>query len=181
MVKLTEYEIRLIAKIRGIKNYQNMSKEELLSTLDKLERITENLSKNGIHKIVKMQNLPLNELEQIERMNNLSLNELKKIAITRSIKNYKDISKEDLLIALLKSNQSHTKEYKGINEIQYLINKINDEDYYEPIKFKHSFDDNYIEYESRGDKYNNLSSEEYLNIIRPYLRDMIDNHKAHSE
>ena len=167
MVKLTEYEIRLIAKIRGIKNYQNMSKEELLSTLDKLERITENLSKNGIHKIVKMQNLPLNELEQI--------------AITRSIKNYKDISKEDLLIALLKSNQSHTKEYKGINEIQYLINKINEEDYYEPIKFKHSFDDNYIEYESRGDKYNNLSSEEYVNIIRPYLRDMIDNHKAQSE
>ena len=45
----------------------------------------------------------------------------------------------------------------------------------------HAFDDNYIKYESRGDKYNNLSLEEYLNIIRPYLRDMIDNHKALSE
>ena len=40
-------------------------------------------------------------------MNNLLLNQLKQIAITRHIKNYKDISKEDLLIALLKSNQSH--------------------------------------------------------------------------
>ena len=41
-------------------------------------------------------------------MNNLSLNELKQIAKTRRIKNYEDMSKEDLLIALLKSNKSHT-------------------------------------------------------------------------
>ena len=38
-----------------------------------------------------------------------------------------------------------------------------------------------MEYESRGGKDNNLSLEQYLNIIRPYFRDMIDNHKAHSE
>ena len=38
-----------------------------------------------------------------------------------------------------------------------------------------------MEYESRGDKYINLWLEEYLNIIRPYLRDMIDNHKAYGE
>ena len=31
-------------------------------------------------------------------MNNLSLNELNRIAIARHIKNYKDTSKEDLLI-----------------------------------------------------------------------------------
>ena len=45
MVKLTEYEAKLIAKNRGINNYLNMSKEKLLSTLDKLDHITENLSK----------------------------------------------------------------------------------------------------------------------------------------
>ena len=38
-----------------------------------------------------------------------------------------------------------------------------------------------MEYENRGDKDRNLSLEDYLNIIRPYLRDMIDNHKAHGE
>ena len=53
-----------------------MSREKLLSTLDKLDCITENVSKNGLNKIVKMQNLSLNELKQIERMNNLSLNKL---------------------------------------------------------------------------------------------------------
>ena len=54
MVKLTEYEVKLIAKDRGIKNYQSMSREKLLSTFHKLERITENLSKCGLNKIVKM-------------------------------------------------------------------------------------------------------------------------------
>ena len=83
MVKLTKYELKLIAKNRGIKNYLNMSREKLLSTLDKLEHITENLSKNKLKKIVKMQNLSLNELKQTDRMNSLWLDELKQIAITR--------------------------------------------------------------------------------------------------
>ena len=78
-------------------------------------------------------------------------------------------------------NDNEDLEYKGIKEIKNLFNKINEEDYYEPIKTKHAFDDDYIEYESRGDKDNNLSLTEYLNIIRPYLKDMINNHKAHSE
>ena len=63
MVKLTKYKLRQIARNRGIKNSQNMSREKLLSTLDKLESITKNLSKNGLKQIVKMQNLSLNELE----------------------------------------------------------------------------------------------------------------------
>ena len=53
-----------------------------------------------------MQNLSLNELEQITEMNNLSKNKLEQIAKNRRIKNYKNMSKEDLLIALLKSNKS---------------------------------------------------------------------------
>ena len=107
MVKITENKLRLIAKKNGIKDYQNMSKEKLISTLDKLKRITRNLLKNGLKKIVKMQNLSLNELEQIKRMNNFSENKLKQMAKIRSIKKCEDMSKEDLLIALFKSNQSH--------------------------------------------------------------------------
>ena len=61
--------------------------------------------------------------------------------------------------------------------IENLFKKI-DEDYYKPIKTKGAFNNNYIEYESRGDKDKNLLLEHYLDIIRPYLRDMINNHKA---
>ena len=50
MVKLTTYEVKLIARNRGIKNYQSMSREKLLSALDKSERNSENLSKNGLIK-----------------------------------------------------------------------------------------------------------------------------------
>ena len=72
-------------------------------------------------------------------------------------------------------------DYKEIKEIENLFNKISEEDYYGPIKIRDSFDEDYIEYESRGDKDNNLSLEEYFNIIRLYLRDMIDNYEAHNE
>ena len=61
--------------------------------------------------------------------------------------------------------------------IENLFNKI-DKDYYKLIKTKGSFNNNYIEYESIGDKDKNLLPEVYLVIIRPYLRDMISNHKA---
>ena len=37
-----------MARNRGIKNYQNMSREELLSTLDESERILKDLSQNGL-------------------------------------------------------------------------------------------------------------------------------------
>ena len=86
MVRLTEYELRIIAKNRGIKNYLNMSREKLLGTIDKYDHIIENLSKNELEKIVKMQNLSLKKLQQIVRMNNFSENKLKEIANIRSIK-----------------------------------------------------------------------------------------------
>ena len=67
------------------------------------------------------------------------------------------------------------------HDIGHLFNEITKEEYYKPIEIKSAFDGNYIEYESKGDNNDNLSLEEYRNVIRPYLRDMIDNLKAHSE
>ena len=113
-----------------------MSREKLLGTIDKYDHIIENLSENELEKIVKMQNLPLKELEQIVRMNNFSENKLKEIMKIRSIKKYEDMSKEDFLIAFLKSNQSHTelrkskdnnmeieKTKKIFNELRYNFSK----------------------------------------------------------
>ena len=62
MVKITENKLRVIAKNKGIKDHLNMSRENLLSTLDKLDCITKNLSKDRLNKITKMENLSLNEL-----------------------------------------------------------------------------------------------------------------------
>ena len=68
-------------------------------------------------------------------------------------------------------------DYKGIRQIENLLNEI-DEEYYKPIKTKDAFNNNYIEYESRGDKDKRLSVKEYFYIIMPYLENMINNHKA---
>ena len=106
MVNLTTHKLRLIAGKRGIKNYQNMSREKLLSTLDESEPHFKNISQNGLEPIAKMKSLSQNEFEQIEKMQNLSQNELEKIAKIRSTKNYKKMSKAGLLITLLKLGQS---------------------------------------------------------------------------
>ena len=53
--------------------------------------------------------------------------------------------------------------------------------YYKPIRTKGAFNDDCVEYESKGDQDENLSPEDYLDIIKPFLRDMINNHKTHGE
>ena len=49
--------------------------------------------------------------------------------------------------------------------------------YYKPVRVNYFCNNNYIEYESKGNKNKTLSVEEYLNKIRSYLKDMIDNLK----
>ena len=46
------------------------------------------------------------------------------------------------------------------------------------MRTKSTFNGNYIEYESKEDKEENLSHKEYFYMIIPYLRDMINDHKT---
>ena len=50
-----------------------------------------------------------------------------------------------------------------------------EENYYKPIRVRNFWSNNYIEYESNSDRYKTLSVKEYLNKIRPYLKDIIYN------
>ena len=65
-------------------------------------------------------------------------------------------------------------EYKGIRDIGNLFIQSIDEDYYKSVKTTNGFDieNNYIEYESKGDKDKILSPKKYLDMIRPYLSDI---------
>ena len=62
-----------------------------------------------------------------------------------------------------------------MRDIENLFGEF-DDDYCKPIKIKGAFNDNYIEYERRGDKDKNLLPKEYLYIIKPYLSDMINDY-----
>ena len=53
-----------------------------------------------------------------------------------------------------------------------------DKDYYKPIIAKGPFNSSYIQYASKGDKGKNLSIKKYLNMIKPYLSDIINDHKT---
>ena len=66
-------------------------------------------------------------------------------------------------------------------DVGNLFNQSIDEDYYKPIITNSAFNSNYIEYESKGDKDKTSSIKEYFNIIRPYLSDIINNHKTQGE
>ena len=61
-------------------------------------------------------------------------------------------------------------------DLDYLFKEVNENDYYEPKEIKGAFDGSYILYESKGDKDAKLTLWEYFD--GPYLKDMIDNHKA---
>ena len=65
--------------------------------------------------------------------------------------------------------------------LDYLFNELNGEDYYEPKEIKSAFDGSYILYESRGDRDNKLALYKYFDIIKPYLKDMIDDYKPEGE
>ena len=70
-------------------------------------------SLNELKHIAKMQNRSQNDSYQITEMLNLSRNELEQIEKMRPTKNYKNMSKEGLLIALLKSGCSKKKLHKS--------------------------------------------------------------------
>ena len=53
-----------------------------------------------------------------------------------------------------------------------------DEDYYKPITTNGAFNNDYFQYESKGDRGKNLSIKKYLDMIRPYLSDIINDHKT---
>ena len=70
-------------------------------------------------------------------------------------------------------------QYNTTYGLDYLFNE--GEDYYKPREVKRAFNGGYIVYESRGDINANLSINEYFNIIKPYLRDLINDHKSRAE
>ena len=94
-------------------------------------------------------------------MNNLSLDELNQMAITRNIKNYLNMPRKDLLIALLKSNQDHAELQKSkynnkeIEETKKTFNELRNNFLKQEIKkIREKFDDReyLIEYFKKHEK-----------------------------
>ena len=181
MPNLSLHELKQISKMRRIKGYKNMSKERLLNALDesesaksldnaKIEKIKEDFNKlrdRFLKPKIKEIRKNLYEIKNKK----LSESELKEIE-----KNLFEL--EESLSKLKKYYDHDDAKYIGIRDVGNLFNQSTDKDYYKPIKTKSAFNGNYIEYESNWDKDKNLSAKKYLNMIRPYLSDIINDYKS---
>ena len=75
------------------------------------------------------------------------------------------------------------KKIEKIKNIFDLENNLfkSEESNYKPVKIGNAFRSNYIEYKSNGDKDKTLSIKDYLDEIKPYLNDIINDHKTQGE
>ena len=112
-------------KIKQIKKKTNL----LQYILAQVKR-RKTLFEKGMKKIAKMQNLQQNLLDQIEEMRDQSGDELERIAKIRRIKNYEEMSKEELIISLLKSKQNIAELFTNnldddkISDIRRILNRL---------------------------------------------------------
>ena len=56
-----------------------------------------------------------------------------------------------------------------------------EEDHYKPVRIGNAFSSNFIEYKSHGDKDEALSIKDYLDEIKPYLSDIMNDHNTQDE
>ena len=73
------------------------------------------------------------------------------------------------------SRQKQTKAIKDgiLRDIKNLFeHEEKEENYYKPVRVSNFWRNSYIEYESDSDRSKPLSVEEYLNKIRPYLKEI---------
>ena len=129
IITLTRKEYSLIANSGVIKEPQKMSTEELLNTVDRYNSRREvkstrrKLLRIKLEKIAKKENISRNELRRAEKLQDKSIDELPEIAKLRGMKNYDNLTKEDLIFSLLKSESNLAER----NYIKYFNNSTNDE------------------------------------------------------
>ena len=67
-------------------------------------------------------------------------------------------------------------EDKILGDLDFIFDP--EKDHYKPKKTVSAFNNNYIQYESMDDKDKNLPIKEYIDLIRPYLSDIINNQNS---
>ena len=162
MLNLLKSELRSIAKKRSISGYKSMSKHKLINAIN-ISKPTKNNKKN----VFKSKRKEIKE----------SLMKPSKKKIPKSIiKEIKEIFHDPII----------NREEK-IEEIKKILydprNNLfrQEKDNYKPVIVGNAFSSNYIEYKSNVNKDKTLSIKDYLDEIKPYLSDIINDHKTRGE
>ena len=201
MINLFQDGLKLTAESRNISYYENKSEKDMVKAFSKpkpkirinkkkfeeirkdFNELRHKFSKKEIDKyrkafydIKNYRYLSTSEIKEAGK----NLNELKKSVRSKKFNGDIDSVDYDDLDDYDAVDSADDDEYRRIGRIRRLFGN----DYYKPVRTDDGFAgrrSNYIEYMSRGDRYGNLSPKEYLDMIRPYLRDLINDHKPTSE
>ena len=196
--KLAKTQLELIKPqqklIKSIKKQQKLRKQtksqkELIKSQRKLKKQQQTRKiRNSFYNIDKKLDKKINHtnddfIENIRdlfntnvdnKINNTNTNVDKKINNTNDedfIKNIKDLF-NNKLDKKINNNNNNDEFIENIRDLFSILD-------YEPVLIKSGFDNNYLEYTSNGN--NSLSFNEYLELIKPYLYDLINVYKAKGE
>ena len=172
---LTKNGLIKIAEIREIKNARRLSREDLICTLLRSEKVSQedsylrhastNTDSELGKKIRKVRLLTAELGDALTKINKKRREE--KITIFR-----------DELYRLENAKLTPLEKEKDIKYLNELINDLSKQKY-TPILVRSSFKKNFEEYEIRADKDKdkNMLFQTYLNTIIPYLKKLIDEKK----
>ena len=138
---------------------KSKNKKRIETTREKLKELHHKLSKCDLKTIKR-------HLYNIEKKKELLESEITKEYFDELDKKFLEFDDDD---------DYDYDDFIGIENVQDLF-KIS---IYKPTIVKSGYNNNYIEYRSEGDKL--LTIEEYLNLIEPYLRELINDHKNKGE
>ena len=192
--KLAKTQLELIKSqqklIKSIKTQQKLTKQtksqrELIKSQRKLKKQQQTLSNtrkimNSFYNIDKKINNNFIENKLDKKINNNTNVDFIENKLDKKINNTND---EDFIENIRdlfnnkldkKINNNNTND-EFIENIRDLFSILD----YEPLLIKSGFDNNYLEYMSIGN--NSLSFNEYLELIKPYLYDLINVYEAKGE
>ena len=140
--------IEFLAKKRNIKNYKNKSSDRLYKLFKKQSK-----NKKRIYDIKDelknpTYNISTSNSKDIKR----TLYKIENRNVVGSKKNKRYFDELDQKILKLdKYHDYNDYEYKGIKDIKDLLKLSIDKDHYKPILVKSGYNNNYVQYESKGD------------------------------
>ena len=168
--------IEFLTKKRNIKNYKNKSSDRLYKILKKQSENKKRIDDIKDELKNPTCNISKSESKDIKR----TLYNIEKRNVVGSKKTNRYLDELDKKILKLdKYHDYDDYEYKGIKDIKDLFNLSIDKVHYEPILVKSGYNNDYVQYESKGDRM--LTIQEYLALIEKYLRKLINRYKNEGE
>ena len=166
----------LLAKMRNINDYKSKSNDRLHEIFKKQSKNKERI--DNIREELKDLSYKLSKSELKEIKTNLyNIEKRKKISTKEANKYLDELDKKILKLEKYQDYDDH--EYKGIKDIKDLFKPSIDKDYYKPVLVKSGYNNNFVQYESKGDKI--LSIQEFLSLIEKYFKKLINQYKKEGE